>query len=784
MEQPLLLTPPPSSDIGAHAQPVIHLGAAKRGKPAREHRVLQSAEFDEPTSHATGLGSALDPRFFKRRALQRWVLLALAGLVTGLAAVAVSASVKGLLWFKFRAVSAAMGNNPHPAQFAQAYFVWLAWNVGCASLASGLTLVLEPMAIGSGISEIKTVLNGVILPRAVRLKTAIVKLAGVALTVAAGSLAGKEGPLISAGASFSAAISQGKHVPCARANKRSMCAGCAPQALRNAREKRDATAAGAAAGVAAAFGAPIGAVLFALEEGSSFWSRALTWRTFFCALIAAYTIQVGLSGLDSAGSTWGQVTVAGTFSFGAFTNMGKRSWTLLELPVFVGIGAVGGLVGAGFNAVNARIAALRGVGRPGKGRARLVQAAEVAAITACVITAYFWGSYWFGACHKVEPSDIAGSAVPRLPRTTSEPAGYFLQFNCPDGYYNSAATVLLNPMEDAIKALFHSGGETSLGLLNLVACWCMLLVGTCVTYGSSMPSGLFVPSLLAGSALGRALGEIVYGVRDELFEADPGTYALIGAASALGGMARLNISITVILVEATGNLQFALPIAVALTAARWVGNLFNEGLYDMYINMRGWPVLEEKTNNSMGLSLQARHVMAQPAQCLPAQVRVSVLLHVLHANEHQAFPVVTQLPNAGFLGTVSRRHLHILLSQRPWAKPGYIVPSAEFSKAWPRFPTMSELQQELTPADRDAMVQLLPYIDQGSYSAWPNMVLRRVYSLVRGLGLRHCPVVDAQGCVQGMITRHDLTEKRLHHVMHAVQGQPALAWADSSNSIA
>ena len=41
-----------------------------------------------------------------------------------------------------------------------------------------------------------------------------------------------------------------------------------------------------------AFGAPIGGVLFSLEEVSYYFPLKTLWRSFFCALVAAFVLQV------------------------------------------------------------------------------------------------------------------------------------------------------------------------------------------------------------------------------------------------------------------------------------------------------------------------------------------------------------------------------------------------------------------------------------------------------------------------------------------------------------
>jgi Voltage gated chloride channel len=153
----------------------------------------------------------------------------------------------------------------------RAFLVFLFYQTLFAAIAS-LFVYWEPVCAGSGIPEIKCFLNGIDLPRVVRVQTLICKVLGVTFSVAAGLPVGKEGPMVHSGAVVAAGISQGKSRFWGVDTSFSKFSD-----FRNDREKRDFVACGAAAGVCSAFGSPIGGVLFSLEEASSYFSTKLTW---------------------------------------------------------------------------------------------------------------------------------------------------------------------------------------------------------------------------------------------------------------------------------------------------------------------------------------------------------------------------------------------------------------------------------------------------------------------------------------------------------------------------
>jgi len=97
-------------------------------------------------------------------------------------------------------------------------------------------------------------------------------------------------------------------------------------------------------------------------------------------------------------------------------------------------------------------------------------------------------------------------------------------------------------------------------------------------YGVAVPSGLFVPGMLMGGGLGRFVGELIYALAGESSRVDPGLYALVGAASVLGGVTRMTMSLVVICLEISNDIDLIIPVMLAVGVAKQVGDQFNHSM--------------------------------------------------------------------------------------------------------------------------------------------------------------------------------------------------------------
>jgi chloride channel 7 len=746
-------------------------------------------------------------RAFARENVWKWVVVILIGGITALFALAIDYGVTTISEFKFsltRNIIAKCGDC-----FILPLFTYICSNLILVSVASFLVAFVEPVAGGSGIPEIKCYLNGVRVPRVVRLRTLLAKAVGIAFSVAGGLPCGKEGPMIHTGAIVAAGMSQGQAESIKSCKRLPLF-----QSFRNDNDKRDFVSSGAAAGVAAAFGAPVGGVLFALEEGSSFWNQALTWRTFACATFCSFTLNVLASGLLLR--QWGNLSTPGLATFGSFTQQGNPGYTLIMIPFFLVLGALGGLIGALFITINHRLTLMRTkyVKSPW---ARMLEALIVSCI---VSSASFSLSYFARDCVAIVPTctpispmnttttlyddyivtqrpmnlGLAGNAMfglmsktpalgavrkstaipplradddPPLPTTTTPPPTTTMrddrshhcieevepnQFDyfCQPGEYNAMARIFFTTSEKAIRNLFHSEGV--IGFRTLSIFFVVYISLACLTYGIAVPSGLFVPAILSGCALGRLLG-LALKLALPAYDIDPGVFALMGGAAVLGGIARMTISLTVIIIESTNDITYGLPIMMTLMVAKWVGDYFTEGIYDLHIHLKGVPFLEWEPPVVMR-KFKATHVMSKPVICFHALERVSRIDEVLRSCKHNGFPVVDQ--ETRFLGIILRSQLLTLLRNRCFKRDtGIMLARKElFDRDYPRAPPIEETP--LSGADMKEWIDLAPYINL-PYTIRDRSPLSRVFRLFRTMGLRHLVVVDVGQRVVGIITRKDLT---------------------------
>ncbi|XP_042475967.1 chloride channel protein CLC-d isoform X2 [Macadamia integrifolia] len=677
----------------------------------------------------------------------KWFLALLIGIGTGVAAIFINIAVENFAGWKFSATFSIIQTS-----YLAGFVVYILFNLVLVFSSVYIITQFAPAAAGSGIPEIKGYLNGVDAHGILLFRTLIGKILGSIGSVGGGLALGKEGPLVHTGACIASLLGQGGST---KYHLRSRWL----QVFQSDRDRRDFVTCGCAAGVAAAFRAPVGGVLFALEEVTSWWRSQLMWRVFFTSAVVAVVVRTAMA--------WCGSGKCGHFGSGGFIiwdiSGGQEDYSFEELLPMAFIGVIGGLLGALFNQLTLYITRWRRQYLHKKGnRVKIIEVCLVSLITSAIS----FGLPLLRKCSPCPETEAnSGIECPRPPGMY----GNYVSFYCAkDNEYNDLATIFFNTQDDAIRNLFSAKTFHEYSAQSLLTFLVMFYTLAVVTFGTAVPAGQFVPGIMIGSTYGRLVGMFVVNFYKKL-NIDEGTYALLGAASFLGGSMRMTVSLCVIMVEITNNLKLLPLIMLVLLISKAVGDAFNEGLYEVQAQLRGIPLLESRPKYQMRNMTAKEACRNQKVVYFPRVVKVSDVVSVLRSSNHNGFPVVDHHGDGETLviGLVLRSHLLVLLQSKvdfqhsplPCDIRGGSVPIRHNFSEFVKPVSSKGLSIDkiyLSPDDLEMYIDLAPFLNPSPYIVPEDMSLTKVYNLFRQLGLRHIFVVPRPSRVIGLITRKDL----------------------------
>ncbi|KAJ2394741.1 glycerol ethanol, ferric requiring protein [Coemansia sp. RSA 2559] len=575
---------------------------------------------------------------------------------------------------------------------------WLAFvavGTGVATLCAWLVQAYAPLAAGSGLPEIKATLGGYTIRGFMGGWTLLMKSVGLAMAVASGLSVGKEGPAV--------------HMGCCIGN---VVSRCFAKYRASAARRREIVSASAAAGVAVAFGAPIGGVLFSLEDLSSRFPRKTLWRSFLCALVATVSLQ-------TMNPFW-------TGKLVLFQATYDRDWHFFELLFFALLGVFGGVYGGLCIRLNVRVAALR-----------KQHAASL------------------GAVREVAVLALATTAVTFTNPYTRKDMGALLSELLQECRPADAASRLCMPAHAAsvVWALFWATAIRSLG--------------TVLAYGCRVPCGIFVPSMAIGASFGRMLGSAVQMAHAahpkwRLFAQcapdaaciTPATYAFLGAAAAMSGVTKVTVAVVVIMYELTGAIAFIVPTMIVVMVARIVGDALVEGgISEQLMLLNGLPFADDSDHQPLLLdkpvaalmraadsSADAIHVL--PASGLPLD-HLQRILDASSAAGIRGFPVVDNMHDMRLVGYVSRSSIADELAKAPLTRRSVVA----FGGSDPLESAASAL----------AVFSLAHIVNLTPVTVRPRTSAETAAEIFRKLGPRIILVTsEDDGQLLGLLTRKDL----------------------------
>lgn len=632
---------------------------------------------------------------------------------------------------------------------------------------------MAPGAAGSGVSLVMALLNGNNISGLLTPMVYMVKFVGTICTRVACLPLGPEGPLIHLGACIASMVFRAGHriVGWGKMKNRERVLQQTRDALFSNASLRQLISAGAAAGMAAAFGAPVGGVLFALEEACSVWSKKTAWRCLLAGTVSVFTMSQILPGTGE-----GYI-----ISFAGIYPLSDRQW-LLQMPFVVMVSAILGFFGALFNLMRGMIQKWR-VSKK-KHSLRVIEACVVGLISSAT---FLLAPTFFGQCLDIPPT-WEGTQV--------------MQYDCPNGKYNDLATALLQTAPVTIRSLLGLGSESepianricSLStpcyytLTSLFAVSMIYFALLVLSSGLAVPGGLFMPSIMIGGSLGAFFGLALNSSVSQMWDIQPGVYAIVGAAAMLAAVFRSSVSLVVILVEGTRGITFLPGILMAVIVSNFIAHWIHpEGVYESELEVDGRVFFLREDPGGKLRNKTAEALMASPVVGLEIVVPVSKVLHVLSSTTHNGFPVYQEnnLSTTCLVGFILRSQLLILLAERAYCDEHgrYIQDRVEsITEYEDKLNVMmhhavyggneiadiasdsedsndefiSDNAQERGSSALRAHLNLEPFMDCGMITVRPDTPAAHCHHMFVTMSLRHVCVTKSSGEVVGIITRKDL----------------------------
>lgn len=399
-----------------------------------------------------------------------------------------------------------------------------------------------PEAYGSGIPQVKATLANV--PMTLSWRVAGIKLLSAIIAIGSGMTLGRQGPTVQVGASLAAGMS--RWVPTSPDHRRQMIA------------------AGAGAGLAAAFNAPIAGVLFIVEE----LLQDLSGLTLGTAIIASFI-----------GGVISRLLGGGSLDLNLQLTESSSQFSIPEIPFFVLLGILAGLLGALFN---------RGL----------------------IFSIKFYRKLHISLPLRVALAGfLSGVVVSMLPASFRDNTGLR-------------------------ESLITGGAHPNVAAIAFAAQFILTLIA----FGSGAPGGLFAPSLILGSCLGHIIGVSELYITGA---GSPTTYALAGMGGFFSAVSKVPITAIVIVFEMTTDFNLVLPLMIVSVAAYLVADKVVPGsLYEKLLELKGITLTKEAPMEGALTKLTAKDVMQERVETLDAEMSLEEAMQSFARSHHRGFPVV------------------------------------------------------------------------------------------------------------------------------------------------